>query len=80
MSEPAEDLDGAGLLLELLAEVRAQRAELRALREALGRRGSGGRRVDRSPPSPDPVPEMSDEERQRALRLARELGFAVTKP
>lgn len=45
MSAPAEDLDGAGLLLELLGavreqgeEIRAQREELRALREALGRR------------------------------------------
>ncbi|MEC7526328.1 MAG: hypothetical protein VYE22_40990 [Myxococcota bacterium] len=90
MSEPAEDLDGAGLLLELLGavreqgeEIRAQREELRALREALGRRDANPEKAParsaKAPPRRGPV-EVSDTDRAAARKLARKMGLIVREP
>ncbi|GAB5548941.1 MAG: hypothetical protein RLP09_33630 [Sandaracinaceae bacterium] len=79
MSEPAEDLDGAGLLLELLEEIRAQRAELRALREALGRREPKPAKTERRERRREPV-EITDTDRAAARALARKLGMVVREP
>lgn len=77
MGAGGEQRGGVQLLEELLAEVRANREELRQLRAELADRDVKPARGRRRRPPPPAPPELTETDKAAARAAARRLGLIV---